>query len=179
MGIFGKIFRSTSLFRRNRDGATAIEFTLLALPFFMIVFAIVETSISYTTEQFMSNVAERVAREIRTGQITATSYTKDEFRTEICDRLQALAAPTCPGMSVDVRSYATFLAVPKGVEYSEPAVVDTSGWDFKPGGSSSINSIRIAYEWPVYTDIMKKYFAGLKNGKNLLYASTTWQNEPF
>ncbi|MEN0000246.1 MAG: TadE/TadG family type IV pilus assembly protein [Pseudomonadota bacterium] len=178
MIIFGKILRSAKLFRRNRDGATAVEFTLLALPFFLIVFAIIETSISYTTEQYMSNVAERVAREIRTGQVTSASFTKDGFRTEICNRLQALASPNCEGMSVDVRSYGSFSAVPKGINVVN-GVVDTNGWDFKPGGSSTINSIRIAYEWPVYTDLMRRYFTGLDNGKNLLYASTTWQNEPF
>ncbi|MEO1700730.1 MAG: TadE/TadG family type IV pilus assembly protein [Pseudomonadota bacterium] len=171
--------KSFSVFRRDRKGATAIEFTLLALPFFALVFAIVETSISYTTEQYMSNVADRLSRDIRTGRITASTHNKSQFRTLLCDRLRALASPGCPGMSFDVRSYGSFLAVPKGVTYSEPGVVDTSGWDYKPGGSGSINSIRIVYEWPVYTDIMKKYMAGLKNGKNLLYASNTWQNEPF
>ena len=179
MPIIRQTRKSVFSFRRDRKGATAIEFTLLALPFLALVFAIIETSIAYTTEQYMSNVADKVSRDIRTGRISASTHNKAQFRTLLCDRLQVLAAPGCPGMSFDVRSYSTFLAVPKGVTYSEPGVVDTSGWDYKPGGSSSINSIRIVYEWPVYTDIMKQYLAGLKNGKNLLYASTTWQNEPF
>ncbi|MEM1376830.1 MAG: TadE/TadG family type IV pilus assembly protein, partial [Pseudomonadota bacterium] len=175
----GKVFRSARKFRRDQKGATAIEFSLLAIPFFMLVFAIIETSISYTTEQYMGNVADRLARDIRTGRITPTTHNAAQFRTLLCDRLQALASPGCPGMTFDVRSYPTFNAVPKGVVYSSPGVVDTNGWSYNPGGSGTINSIRIVYEWPVYTDIMKAYFAGLANGKNLLYASTTWQNEPF
>lgn len=166
-------------FRRDKKGATAIEFSLLAIPFFMLVFAIIETSVSYTTEQYMSNVADRIARDIRTGQITAATHNQSQFRALLCTRLQTLASPGCPGMTFDLRSYASFTAVPKGVVYSSPGVVDTTGWGYSPGGSGTINSIRIAYEWPVYTDIMKKYFAGLANGKNLLYASTTWQNEPY
>ena len=179
MRKFEVLIRNIGVFRRSREGATAIEFSLLAVPFFALVFAIIETSISYTTEQYMSNVADRLSRDIRTGRISASTHNKTQFRALLCDRLQALASPDCPGMSFDVRSYASFLAVPKGVTYSEPGVVDTTGWDYNPGGSSSINSIRVVYEWPVYTDIMRKYMAGLKNGKNLLYASATWQNEPF
>lgn len=179
LGVFRNIISLIGGFRRDRKGATAVEFTLLSLPFFALIFAIIETSISYTTEQYMSNVADRLSRDIRTGRISASTHTPSEFRTLLCDRLQALATPGCPGMSFDVRSYSTFAAVPTGVIYSEPGVVDTTGWGYSPGGSGSINSIRVVYEWPVYTDIMKKYMAGLKNGKNLLYASTTWQNEPF
>ncbi|MEL6435368.1 MAG: TadE/TadG family type IV pilus assembly protein [Pseudomonadota bacterium] len=166
-------------FRRDERGATAIEFSLLALPFLALIFAIVETSVSFTAEQYMSNAVDKISRDIRTGRITAATHDKVQFRKLLCDRMTVVVPDNCPGLSFDVRSYPTFAAVPKGVKYSSPGVIDTSGWNYAPGGTETINSIRVVYEWPVYTDVLKSYFAGLANGKNLLYASTTWQNEPF
>ncbi len=43
-GLFGR-------FLARRDGATAIEISLLCLPFFMIVFASLETFIAFSGEQ--------------------------------------------------------------------------------------------------------------------------------
>ena len=38
-------------------GSTAIEFTLLAIPFSMLVFAVLEGSISFAAQQVMANAA--------------------------------------------------------------------------------------------------------------------------
>ncbi len=55
---------------RSSEGATAIEFAILAIPFMMIVFATFETFIAFTGEQLVSNAVDTMARRVRTGQIT-------------------------------------------------------------------------------------------------------------
>ncbi len=52
----------------------AIEFALIALPFFLLIFAIIEVSLSFTAQQVMSNAADDIARQLRTGEITAASH---------------------------------------------------------------------------------------------------------
>ena len=42
-------------FVRSRDGTAAIEFALLAIPYFLIIFAIIETFVAFTAEQVVSN----------------------------------------------------------------------------------------------------------------------------
>ena len=56
-----------------------------------------------------------------------------------------------------------------------------SDGDFKiePGKSLTKNMLRVFYRWPVMTDYLRKSMANLKDDKTLLYATTTWQNEPF
>ena len=55
-------------FFRARGGATAIEFVILALPFSALIFAILESCVSFAAQQLISNATDDIARQIRTGQ---------------------------------------------------------------------------------------------------------------
>lgn len=164
---------------RDENGATAIEFSILAIPFVMIVFAVLETSLSFTAQEVISNSVDKISRQIRTGQIDATTTTKAQFRQLICDDIKLLVDDSCPELEFDLKSYANFSAVPKTIPMSSPTVLNTSGFTYAPGGSETINHLRVFYRWPVITDIMKQHLAGLEDGKTLLFSSSTWQNEPF
>ncbi|MCG6114375.1 MAG: pilus assembly protein [Mesorhizobium sp.] len=168
-----------SRFVRNRKGSTAIEFTLLAIPFSMLVFAVLESSISFAAQQVMANAADDIARQFRTGQIKADDFSKQEVRDLICGRMQIVVSPGCPGLEVDFRSYATFAeAAQVRVRFQNGDLV-TSDFDILPGDSMSKNMLRVFYRWPVITDFMRKSMANLPDGKTLHFASVTWQNEPY
>lgn len=165
--------------RKNESGATAIEFSILALPFIAIVFAVFETSISFTAQQVMSNSVDKLARQIRTGQIDATTTSASQFRDLICDDISLLVDNTCPELEFDLQSYANFAAVPTDIPIDGTTNdINTTGFTYAPGGTGTINHLRVFYRWPVITDIMKTH-ANLPGGKTLLYSSATWQNEPF
>ncbi len=163
----------------DRRGATAIEFGILAIPFILLVFAVLETSVSFTAEQVMANATDKLARKIRTGEIKPSGTDKAAFRALICKDIEIFVPAGCPNLHFDLQNYAKFTDVPKAIPFSEPGVIDVSGFKYTPGGAGTINNLRVIYEWPVITDIMKSKMAGLKDGKILLYTSTTWQNEPF
>lgn len=166
-------------FVRNRRGSTAIEFTILAIPFSMLVFAVLESCISFAAQQVMANTADDIARQFRTGQIKAEDLTKQEVRDLICDRMQIIVSPGCPGLEVDLQSYATFAeAAQVGVKFNN-GDIDTDDFDIAPGPSMSKNMLRVFYRWPVITDFMRKSMANLPDGKTLHFASVTWQNEPY
>ncbi|WP_306117385.1 MULTISPECIES: TadE/TadG family type IV pilus assembly protein [unclassified Roseitalea] len=165
--------------RGDRRGATAIEFAILALPFFLLTFAVLETTISFTVEQVMSNTTDQLARQVRTGQLDPATVDEDAFRELICERMEVFVPQGCPGLSFDLQNYASFANVPRAIPFSAPGVIDTSDFGYDPGGTGTINNLRIIYEWPVITNIMKSRIAGLEGGRVLLYATTTWQNEPF
>jgi len=167
-------------FVRNRKGSTAIEFTLLAIPFSMLVFAVLESSISFAAQQVMANAADDIARQFRTGQIKADDFSKQEVRDLICGRMQIVVSPGCPGLEVDFRSYATFAqAAQVRVKFENDGDLDTDEFDILPGDSMSKNMLRVFYRWPVITDFMRKSMANLPDGKTLHFASVTWQNEPY
>jgi Flp pilus assembly protein TadG len=170
-------------FLRDRSGSTAIEFTLLSIPFAALVFAILETCISFAGQQVMSNATDDIARQIRTGQLKPAALTQDALETLICDRLDVIVSPTtCPAsLEVDLHEYTTFAAAAaKRIKLTADRDIDTTGfYPPTPGLSQSKNMLRVFYWWPVITDFMSKRISNIKDGKTLHFATVTWQNEPF
>lgn len=167
-------------FVRNRDGATVIEFALLAIPFSLLLFAILESCISFAAQQVLANTADDVARQIRTGQVKAADVNETKLKTMICDQLSVIVASGCPGLVVDLRQYATFAdAAKEKVKYTAGGDLDTTGFAVSPGPSMSKNMLRVFYKWPVITDFMRASMSNLKGGNILHFATVTWQNEPF
>jgi Flp pilus assembly protein TadG len=172
--------RLCSRFIRNRDGATAMEFSLLAIPFSLLVFAILESCISFAGQQVLSNAADDIARKLRTGTIKAADLNEAKLKKLVCDQLEVLVTTGCPGLLVDLRQYATFAdAAKEKIKITSDDDIDTTGFAVTPGPSMSKNMLRVFYKWPVMTDFMRKSMSNLKDGKTLHFASVTWQNEPF
>lgn len=162
-------------FIKNRDGVTAIEFAFLGLPFFLLIFAILEACISFAAQQLIANATDDVARQFRTGQVQAgPGLNEAALRQMVCDRISILVSNTCPGLSVDLQQFDTF----------EDAAKTTIG--FNPDGSIKTkvdlgpaltkNMLRVFYRWPIVTNRLAET---LPDGKLLLFSSMTWQNEPF
>jgi hypothetical protein len=126
-----------------------------------------------------------VARQFRTGQIRPAHILADPnlVRDRICERMELMVSSGCPELVVDLQSYDTFQeAADKHIDFTGSGSnkdIDETGFGIDVGNSGSKNQLRVFYRWPVMTDFMRKSLSTLKDGKTLLYASVTWQNEPF
>ena len=85
-------------FSKNREGTTAIEFGLVALPFFLFAFGIMLVGMKYFTENALEHAVESAAREIRTGQAQKAGKTLTDFRNMVCT--EAGSYITCDGKLV-------------------------------------------------------------------------------
>jgi Flp pilus assembly protein TadG len=183
-GLMARLGRCFRRFGGNRDGSTAVEFTMLAIPFSLLVFAILESCISFAAQEVMTNATDDVARRLRTGQLLAANVTKESLKKEICDRMEIMVAKGCPDLFVDLQKFDTFDEASK-VKVKFIAVAGSKlpdlDVDFKcePGGPLTKNMLRVFYKWPVMTDFMSMAMSNLAGGKTLHFASVTWQNEPF
>ncbi|WP_269930877.1 TadE/TadG family type IV pilus assembly protein [Aminobacter sp. HY435] len=168
-------------FMRDRSGSTAIEFVVLAIPFSLLVFAILESCISFAGQQVLSNATDDLARQLRTGQIRATNELNETaVKAMLCKKLEVLVAKGCPGLLVDLRSYPSFAdAANVKIKFTNDRDIDTTGFEVKPGLSMSKNMLRVFYKWPVITDFMRSWMSNLKGGHTLQFATVIWQNEPF
>ncbi|PDQ20433.1 pilus assembly protein TadE [Mesorhizobium sanjuanii] len=176
-GFFGR-------FVRDRRGSTALEFAILAIPFALLVFAILESCISFAGQEVMANATDDVARRLRTGQEKQADMNEATLKAMICSRLEIMVAKDCPGLEVDLRKYDTFAAAAAaGFKIQDRKIVLTgttpTTFTVSPGPAESINMLRVFYKWPVMTDLMASSMANLEGGKTLHFASITWQNEPF
>jgi Flp pilus assembly protein TadG len=175
----GRWARLIARFVGDRRGH-ALEFVMLALPFSFLVFAILESCISFAGQQVMANITDDVARQIRTGQLRPADVTEAKLKTLICDRLEVIVATGCPGLYVDLREFPTFAAAAAiKIKLTAARDLDTTGFAVSPGPSMSKNMLRVFYKWPVMTDFMRKMMSNLADNKTLHFATVTWQNEPF
>ncbi|EIM71984.1 TadE family protein [Nitratireductor aquibiodomus RA22] len=166
--------RLFSRFIKNEEGVTAIEFAFLGLPFFFLIFVILEACIGFAAQQMVANATDDVARLFRTGQETSAKLNEARLRDLLCQRMVILMSETCPGLEVDLRQFDTFEdAAKSNLGFNEDGSIDTR---VDLGPALTKNMLRVYYRWPVVTNMIAER---LPDGKLLLFASNTWQNEPF
>ena len=74
-------------FGRDDRGVTMIEFGLLAVPFFTMIAAILETALVFLASQILDSAVQDASRLVRTGQAQANNYTLASFNTAVCNEL--------------------------------------------------------------------------------------------
>ena len=134
-------------FRKDRDGATAVEFALIGGPFFLLIFAIIESALFFFANQFLETTVDDVTRLFRTGQFNQ-STSEAEFRQELCDRLSILMS--CDGVRTDVQVALDF------ADLEDPPAPQPNGElegnEYQAPGPVQILQVSAQYKWPIYTN---------------------------
>jgi Flp pilus assembly protein TadG len=171
-------------FGKNRRGTVAIEFAMLALPFFLLIFATIETCMSFAASQLLQNTVDNVTRRIRTGEFERANINATSLKAAICDGMSLMVVDdTCPELFVDLKVYNEFADIPFGITRLSNGDVDLTGFTVNPGGAEDKMQLRAFMRWPVISDVMKARLENIDKGsgagKILLFATMTWRNEPF
>ncbi len=174
---FGRRVLPVRRFRDDQRGATAVEFGIIALPFFALLFAIIETALIFFAGSALDTAVANSARLIRTGQAQDQGLSAVQFKTTICSQLMALF--DCDGgLVVDVKTFDTF----GDIDLSPP--IDGGGnlntdTEFEPGSGGDIVVVRAFYEWPVFVQMMGLDLSNMANGTHLMSSAAAFRNEPF
>jgi Flp pilus assembly protein TadG len=175
-------------FRRGEDGATAVEFALVVIPFVALMFTLIETALVFFTEQALETAAQNSARLILTGQVQAESYggAVDEklkrFREDVCAQgpFVLVSVEDCRArVAIDVRTVSGFAAADTSLPVNHRGEIDTSNFIFSPGQAGDIVVVRVALEVPIFIPILNPGLANLANGNRLVMSSAAFRNEPF
>lgn len=179
-------------FRRNNEGATAVEFAILGLPFAALLFGIIEISIVFIITTNTEHALSEVAREIRTGEFQNTGGDNaGDFKDAICDAMSGLG--NCNKLRVDVVKAATGkfseLKLPisppvcsgspaeiKACEASQPAMPAD---EYATTESEDVVIVRVQY---VHQLTIPSAITGLSNASGntrVITATTAFRNEPF
>lgn len=170
-------------FGNDEAGATAVEFSIVAAPFIVLVFATLEMALAFFAGQLLETAAADAARLIRTGQAQADGLDKDGFRDEVCELVMRLF--DCEQLQLDVRVIETFDSVDNTVEYDEDGKLVVDDFGYSMGEAGDIVIVRVLYEWPVFVDRafaqvgMDYSLRRLPSGKHLLSSTVAFKNEPF
>lgn len=175
-----------SRFLSGEDGATAVEFGFVGIPFFYLLCVIFETGLMLFTEYTLENGTAQAARLIRTGQAQTAGLTASQFKSEICEKIVFLDCAS--KLYIDVRRYPDFESV------SAPGSITTDGSgnkeisdeisvsaQFDPGGPEDIIVVRAYYDWKLLVPGIPGMsgMATLQNSRRLLSASFAFRNEPY
>lgn len=176
--IIGDAVWHRSGLARDERGATAVEFGLLALPFFTLIAAILETAIVFLASQVLDSAVQDSARLIRTGQAQFSSYTGQMYKDAVCDRLFGLF--DCTDLKIKVSELSDFATATTADEVVDP---DTGEWtlveDYNGGDGSSIMLVEAYYKWPTFLNILGLNFASMPDGTVLLGGVRVFRNEPY
>lgn len=165
-----------SRFTRADQGATAVEFALVFMPFLMLIFAMIELGLVFLVSLLLENAVIDVGRTIRTGEVQTTGGTAATFKTAVCNKIGVIGSMSCTSaLQLDVRTYADYST--SNTSANNTSSVPTS-MQFNPGTAGSIVLVRAYYTWPLVTPLLQ---TGLQsaNGKRIIYAATAFTNEPY
>lgn len=162
--------------RTDDSGATAIEFGIIALPFFTLLVALIEVSLVFFANFTLDNAVDKASRLIRTGQAQTQGFSETQFKQAICDNVTGLQ--NCmAGLKLDVQRFDNFT----GVTMPDPLDADgelRNDFSFDPGTGGDVVIVRAFFEW----NLIASFPGGLGNmpdGGRLLVATAAFRNEPF
>ena len=164
---------------RSERGAAAVEMALVATPFVMLLFGIVEIAMIFMISASLENGMDIAARTIRTGQFqTGGTATAAAFKTTICNTFGWFQSDCTNNLSVDVRTYSTFASVTAPQPVSN-GVFNSGALTFQPGSANDIVVVRAYYKWTLLAPMFNQAFQQLNGGVALLTTTAAFRNEPY
>ena len=164
---------------KDQQGATAVEFALVALPLLSVILFLLQLAIVFFFDQALQTLTMQAARLLKVGSAQQQGMTQTQFRNAVCT-----LAPTvfrCPNLMIDVEASTNFSSVNTTAPtptYSQSGTV-TNTWNYNPGGPGSIVIIRVMYDWPVFGGPLAQPLINQPNQTHLLVGTVVIKNEPY
>tara|TARA_R110001606_G_scaffold132677_1_gene268638 strand:+ start:382 stop:942 length:561 start_codon:yes stop_codon:yes gene_type:complete len=173
-----RIKRSWQAYANDRRGLAAVEFAMVAAPFFLLIFGLLEVCILFFISTIMEHAVSEASRQIRTGQAQTKGFNEQNFRAAVCDDFMGML--DCDArLHIDVKALSGFSAANIDMPIDENGKFDADGFTYNPGGPNDIVAVRVFYEWSLMTPFMTAPLANMADSKFLVQANAVFRNEPF
>jgi Flp pilus assembly protein TadG len=171
------VFALTRRLAKDRRGATMVEFTVLMVPFFILLFGIFEVGLVIWGGLELDNATSDAARLVRTGQAQSGKFDSNRLRQEICSRV-ALLFDCSTKLHLAVETFASF------GNMAAPDPLDNKGnlkpnFSFDLGGAQDVVLVSTFYEWPLLNIVSSMSLSNMTDGNYLLRSAAAFRNEPF
>jgi Flp pilus assembly protein TadG len=170
--------RATISLLRRTEGAAAIEFAMIVVPFLGLMLAILQVALLALAQGELETATEVSVRQILTGQAQASNMTQSQFTQLVCSNLTTMFS--CGGLMVDVEtagSFGTAITSAPTIGFDANGNV-TNQWKYQPGSNGSIVVARVMYQWPLLLGPLGLTLNNMSNGNHLLLATAVFENEP-
>ena len=174
MGVQMLSISRCKLLLKDDRGTNAVEFALLALPFFGLILGVVQLGLIFLASQSLDEAVDNAAREIRTGQTRSINTAVDIFRTNLCDDIPIIM--DCESnLEISVQSFASAADTSSTTLFIDNRPVITG--DYQTGNGGDLVVISAAVSIPLVAGSLFGTDDG--SGRTRLTTSLVFTNENF
>lgn len=168
-----RLLRSLS---KDRKGSAAIEFAILALPFFVVIFAIAEIAIMYFVDSGLDAALHKAVRQVRVGVAKSGSWDAVKFKDVVCKELSYSF-----GCATKLKVRATVITNMATITKASPISGGSLNVaeDFDLGDSGSYVLVQAFLPWDPTFKLYALSSAKLSDGSYVLGSAELIKNEPF
>lgn len=169
--------RGFARFGAARQGATAVEFALIAPVFIALLIAVLQTAVFLFAQAALQTAAVQAGRLFMTGQ--AQNVSQSAFKTQICQNyLPSLF--NCNSLIIVVQTYSSFASA----NTSAPALYNSQGqavssWAYNPGNPGQVMVVQLVYPWSVVSGPLGFVLANLPNSAAEMMGVSAFRVEPY
>ncbi len=161
---------------KNKEGATAIEFAMLVLPFSLMLFVILEIALIFFIDSALDSALNKTARFVRVGTAQSQAWTLDDFKEEVCANMayyfNCSSSLLVTSTTVSNMDSVAYLDPVKGGALNVKEV-------FNPGKAKEFVLIQAFIPWSPILPIYSFSSAQLSDGTYILGSAVVFKNEPF
>lgn len=170
--------RDIARLRRNADGATAVEFALIAPAFLSLLFAIFQVTLFLFAQQTLQNAAIEGGRMFLTGSAQTAGLTQTQFANDVCPMVQALF--NCNKLQINVTTSSSFASA----STSAPSLYDSNGnlqttGSYSTGTQGDIMVVQLVYPWPIFGTPLGSILPNTGYSTTELMGTTAFRVEPY
>lgn len=170
------------LFAQNSDGATAVEFALVAFPFIVLLCATFEAAFLFLSQQTLDVAVDRAARLLRTGEFQDLAD-----GTEASERMRRIMCGSravffrCDDLRLDVTRQSGFSAseIPPAYDGKRKDFVVSFGTHFDCPEGNDVVAIRAAVPVARPFSFLDVSGNGMTGGRQLLTTTAIFRTEPY
>lgn len=183
-----RLGRLTRMFWADRSGVAAMEFGIVALPFFLLVLGIISVGTYFFQVSTIEAAAQQAARAIRTGQLQQSQGAYANLTTDTQKKAAFLQAFCAAAVTVSNCLTKTAIIIQSSTQFSSltspsctsgGSIVSNSSTTFSPGATSSMVMVTVCYPWAPFTGMPLAKLGGLQDGSFLVQATVAFRTEPY
>jgi Flp pilus assembly protein TadG len=175
-GLLARFIRPAASFAADGRGVTAVEFALVAAPFFALLIALFETCLVFLAQEVLQTATSQAARLIMTGQAQSQNLTAALFQKQVCNDAPALF--TCSQIFVNVQTFTSFSGMTQ-LNPLQSGSFKSASMNFSTGGPGDIVLVQVFYQWPINLGPLGFNLSNMNGNNRLLTATAVFRNEPY
>lgn len=162
---------------RDKTGAAAIEFAILSLPLFMLIFGILELAAMFFVDTALDAAVHKSARFIRTGQAAEKATSLATFKAEVCENMVYLL--NCESNLLVVANVVSDISAASGMMPADSDGNVKITESFNIGYGSDYVLVQAFLPWSPVVKLYSLSSQTFVDGSYVLGAAVLFRNEPF